>query len=319
MRDDTVATTWQRDDLLGGPFETTPVGGATLVRSSASPPRPRAVVLHLHGYNDYFFQDHFARALEAGGYALLGVDLPGAGRSLHPDRIAHFVTDLREHGPALTAAVRAARDVAGSAPLVLHAHSTGGLLAALWAHAHRGLGDVDAVALDSPFLDLHASWLQRTLGTWVLDAVGPWSPTAVLSAAPSVYATHQLAANGGRWDFDVRYKKPEGQPVRAGWLRAVRRGQARVARGLAIDVPVLVARSDRSGPDSATNPDLDVQDTVLDVAQIARLAPRLGPQVDMLTVPGGVHDLLLSRDEPRLRYLTGLTGWIDDVVAGSGP
>ncbi|NNU28729.1 alpha/beta fold hydrolase [Isoptericola sediminis] len=319
MRDDTVATTWRPDELLGGPFESTPVGGGTLVRSATAPPRPRAVVLHLHGYNDYFFQDHFARALEAQGVALLGVDLPGAGRSLRADQIPHFVTDLREHGPALTAAVHAARAAAHGVPLVLHAHSTGGLLAALWAHAHRGRGDVDALALDSPFLDLHASWLQRTLGTWVLDAVGPWSPTAVLSTTPSVYATHQLATNGGRWDFDVRYKRPEGQPVRAGWLRAVRRGQARVARGLAIDVPVLVARSDRSGPDVATNPDLDVQDTVLDVAQIARLAPRLGDRVDTLTVPGGVHDLLLSREEPRLRYLTGLTGWIDDVVTGSKP
>ncbi|WP_278234506.1 alpha/beta hydrolase [Isoptericola sp. AK164] len=318
MREDTVATTWRRDDLLGAPFESTALGAATLVRSASAPARPRAVVLHVHGYNDYFFQDHLARAIEERGHALVAVDLPGAGRSLVEGRVPHFVTDLRDQGPALTAAVGAARELAGGAPVVLHAHSTGGLLAALWAHAHRGRGEIDALALDSPFLDLHASWLQRTLGTWVLDAVGPWSPTAVLSATPSVYATHQLAAHGGRWEFDVRLKKPGGEPVRAGWLRAVRRGQARVARGLAIDVPVLVARSDRSGPDSVANPDLDVQDTVLDVAQIARLAPRLGDRVDMLTVPGGVHDLLLSREEPRLRYLTGLMGWMDDVVAGSG-
>lgn len=103
-----------------------------------------------------------------------------------------------------------------------------------------------------------------------------------------------------------------------GWLRAVRQGHARVARGLEVACPVLVARAERSGTDEPSGPDqerdLGTTDTVLDVAQIARLAPRLGRDVTELVVPGAVHDLTLSADGPRASYLGSLAGWLDEHV-----
>jgi alpha-beta hydrolase superfamily lysophospholipase len=285
------------------------------VRSGRVPGHgPRGVFLHVHGYNDYFFQDHLARAVEDAGHAFFAVDLRAAGRSLRPGQVPHFVEDLREPATDLSVAVAAVRGLHPGVPVVVHAHSTGGLVAALWAHAHRRLGLVDALVLDSPFLDLNSSWLNRTIATRVLDAVGPWSPLAVLSAAPSAYAAHLLAANGGRWDFDPTLKRPEGLPVRAGWLRAVRQGQARLARGLAVACPVLVAHSASSGPDDAANPLLDAQDTVLDVAQIDRLAPRVGADVTVRAIEGGVHDLTLSADGPRQAYLDEMLGWVDAAL-----
>ncbi|GII99043.1 alpha/beta hydrolase [Sediminihabitans luteus] len=307
---------WAVDPCLGAPFEARPLGDATLVRSTASPPAPRGVVLHLHGYNDYFFQDHLARAVEAAGFAFFAVDLRRCGRSLREGDVPHYMTDLLDQAGDLSRAARAVRTAHPGLPLVLHAHSTGGLLAALWAHAHRNHGTIDALVLNSPFLDLRSSWLNRTVGTRILDVVGPWSPLAVVGSGPSVYATHQLAANGGRWEFDTHLKRPEGVPIRAGWLRAVRRGQARVARGLEIGVPVLVAHSDSSGSDVETNPHLDAQDTVLDVAQIARLAPRLGADVSTAVIDGGVHDLVLSADGPRAAYLDGTVAWLDRALGG---
>ncbi|MBE7700956.1 alpha/beta hydrolase [Oerskovia sp. Sa1BUA8] len=298
--------------------EPVPAPVATLVRrergtppGSAPQDDPRGVVLHVHGYNDYFFQEHLARAVEDAGFAFFAVDLRAAGRSLRPGQVPHFVEDLREPATDLSVAVAAVRGLHPGLPLVVHAHSTGGLVAPLWAHAHRHQRLVDALVLDSPFLDLNSSWLNRTIATRVLDAVGPWSPLAVLSAAPSAYAAHLLAANGGRWDFDPTLKRPEGVPVRAGWLRAVRQGQARLARGLAVACPILVAHSARSGPDDPANPLLDEEDTVLDVAQIARLAPRIGAEVSVRAVEGGVHDLTLSADGPRQAYLDEVLGWLD--------
>ena len=283
----------------------------TMTNSSA----PRAAVLHVHGYNDYFFQDHLARAFADAGYAFYAVDLRGAGRSWRAGQVPHYVSDLQEQATDVAQAARAVRAEHPDLPLVVHAHSTGGLTASLWAHAHRratgAAAGPDALVLDAPFLDLPGSPLTRGVGTKVLDTLAPLSPLAPLKREPSWYATHLLADNGGRWAFDPRLKRPEGLPVRVGWMRAVRRAQARVAQGLAISGPVLVAVSAASGPDAADNPHLDAQDTVLDVGQIVAAAPRLGKDVTLLRVRGGVHDLSLSADAPRRCYLAGVLQWLD--------
>jgi len=285
----------------------------TLVRRAHRPARPVGTVVLVHGYNDYVFQDHVVGALAEAGWDALGVDLRRAGRSLRPGQVPHYVDDLRETAADLGVAVAAARRTSG--PVVVHAHSTGGLVAALWAHAHRGGGGCDALVLDSPFLDLRASWVERTVGTRVLDAVGPWSPLTVVSAGPSAYTGHLLADRGGRWTFDTTLKRPEGVPVRAGWLRAVRQGHARVARGLEVACPVLVARAERSGTDDPTSPDrerdLDASDTVLDVAHMRARARRLGEDVTVRTIAGGAHDLALSPRPARDAYLTAVLDWIE--------
>jgi alpha-beta hydrolase superfamily lysophospholipase len=314
---DDVVLPWREDPLLGAEFEQAALGEATLVRSVARPgvgqDGARAALLHVHGYNDYFFQAHLARAVVDAGHAFYAVDLRNAGRSLRPGAIPHFVTDLRDYLPDLDAAARAVRGLEPDVPLVVHAHSTGGLTTSLWAHARRsepGLAP-DLLVLNSPFLDLSGSWPWRSVSARLVEVLGRRRPLAVLSTSASMYATYQLHANGGRWSFDTALKRPEGLPARAGWLRAVLHGQARLARGLAIGCPVLVARSASSGRDSADNPLLDAQDTILDVARIAQRAPLLGERAEQLVVDGGVHDLALSADGPRTAYLRGVLGWAD--------
>ena len=319
-----TALRWEPDTLLGAGYEQAALGAATLVRPPQSPGSgPVAAMLHVHGYNDYFFQAHLARAAEAAGLAFFAVDLRRAGRSLRraDDGLPpHYATSLREPGADLGDAARAVRALAPGLPLVVHAHSTGGLTAALWAHDVRDdPGSApDLLVLDSPFLDLTGSWLQRAARTPVLEVLGRRRPLAVVSTAPSMYATYQHVSSGGRWDFDTGLKRPAGLPVRAAWLRAVRRAQLRLARGLGVPCPVLVARAAESGPDSPANPRLDAQDTVLDVARIAALAPRVGARVTQLVVDGGVHDLTLSADGSRERYLAEMLGWVRAQLPATG-
>jgi alpha-beta hydrolase superfamily lysophospholipase len=306
------ALEWTPDVLLGSAFESAPLGEATLVRAVFRPARPRAAVLHVHGYNDYFFQDHLARAVVDAGYASYAVDLRRAGRSLRPGDVPHFTTSLRELAEDIDAAAGTVRTLEPGAPLVVHAHSTGGLTTSMWAHTFRDEPGraPDLIVLDSPFLNLHAAGLLRVVNAGVVEVLGRTRPMAVLSTSPSMYATYQLRANGGRWDFDTTLKRPEGVPARAGWLRAVVRAQARLARGLDIPCPVLVATSAASGPDSPDNPLLDAQDTILDVGLIEARAKRLGDRVDQLVVEGGVHDLTLSADGPRTAYLEAMFTWV---------
>ncbi len=284
-----------------------------LVRRKEVPRRPRGVVVHLHGYNDYFFQTHVADAVEDARWAFLALDARRAGRAWRLGEVPHYQDDLREQGTDLTAAVAAARLLHPGVPVVVHAHSTGGLVAALWAHAHRERGGIEGLVLDSPFLGA-AAVFAPVVGDEVLRALARLRPLTPLSSRPSVYATHLLAANGGRWDFDTRLKRPEGIPARAGWLSAVRQGQGRVARGLEISCPVLVAHSDTSGPDRDENPDLDRQDIVLDVRTVARLAPGLGADVEVRVIAGGVHDLALSAPAPRAAYLAAVTGFLARIA-----
>jgi alpha-beta hydrolase superfamily lysophospholipase len=276
----------------------------------------RGAVLYLHGFVDYFFHPHVADALAAAGYDLYALDLRDYGRSIVPGRPPNEVTDLARYVEEIDAAVRELRG--RYARLVLLGHSTGGLVAALWAHARRGRGLLDALVLNSPWLDLRGSWAERHVLSPVVVAVGAVAPRLVVSHLAPHYGTALHADGGGEWTFEKAWKPPEGFPVRAGFVRAVRRGQARVARGLAVDVPVLVASSDANGPDDRWHDALLTTDSVLDVTHMAARAPLLGPDVTLVTVPGGAHDLALSPAPARERYLAEVTAFLSARLPAGG-
>src|SRR5436305_6702114 len=151
---------------------------ATLISRPARRPTGRAV-LYLHGYVDYFFQTHVADFFVERGIDFYALDLRKYGRSLLPHQTPNFVRDLREYYPELDEAVRVIRSTDGHDRLLLNAHSTGGLIAALWAHRVRAEGVVDALFLNSPFF-------QFNVPRWTRQTVGPLS-TAVAKMRP--YAT----------------------------------------------------------------------------------------------------------------------------------
>lgn len=270
----------------------------------------RPVVLYIHGFVDYFFQTHLAAHLAAHGLDLVAIDLHGYGRSLLPHQTPNFCMDLREYGEELAAATRILREELGCQRLVLMGHSTGGLLAALWAHSATGRATVDALVLNSPFLDLNRPFVDRVVGTALLDVVGGRARYVVVKHAPSEYSRSLHRESGGEWEYDRRLKPPEGFAVLAGWLRAIRSGQARLARGLDLDCPVLVCASTRSGPNRADNPDLNRCDVILDVAQIVARAPALGSDVTVVQIEGGIHDLALSPEPARSAYLAAVVDWL---------
>lgn len=296
---------------------------ATLVHrrdAGADPARP--AVLYVHGFVDYFFQTHVADALADRGYDLYALDLRDYGRSIRSGREPNDTRSLAVYAEEIDAALRLVR--ADHAHVVLLGHSTGGLIAALWAHHRRGRGLVDAVVLNSPWLAVRGSWFERRvlapLIDHVLARVAPW---LVVSHVGQHYGQALHADGGGEWAYDLMWKPHEGFPVRAGFVRAVRRGQAEVARGLDIDVPVLVLASDASGPDDRWHDDLLTTDSVLDPADMRRLAPRLGSDVTYEEITGGAHDLALSPLPARTRYLDQVLGWLDVTLAprptGRGP
>ena len=323
-------TTWTQD-VLGPAWEKTTLAldrdaegpvVATLVRSVPDPDRigsdagggpTRPAVLYVHGFNDYFFQTHLAEQWIAHGYDFYALDLRKCGRSLRPWQTPHYCADLTEYAPELTGAAELIKGQLGHRRLVVMGHSTGGLTTSLWAHSLRRESVVDALVLNSPWFDLNAPWFRRVVTTRLLDAFGPLEPRRVVSHGGSAYSQHLHVAHGGRWDYDLSLKPAEGLLVRAGWLRAVRRGQARLAKGLDIAAPVLVCTASDSGPNTFDNPDLDRQDTVLDVRQISARARKLGPDVTVVRIPGGIHDLALSAAGSRAAFFATTFGWLDGL------
>lgn len=321
---------WTEDAVPGWQRRTLPLDGgdvATLVRVHPGPddgnPDPRPAVLLVHGYNDYVFQAPVATALGERGYACYGVDLRRCGRSRRPDQLAHYTHDLAEYQADLDAAMAAIRAASHPRVAVL-AHSTGGLVAALWAAARASGGGTaddptptgtatgpDALVLNSPWFGLWGPWWRRAVAAGTVRVLGRVAPMRVVHHQGSAYQRHLHSRNGGRWDYDLALKTPSGVPVRAGWLRAVVRGQRRVARGLGLPMPVLVCTAAANGPDRDDNPELDRQDTVLAVPPMWRVAPRLGPDVTVVRIADGVHDLSLSADAPRARYLGTVLDWLD--------
>lgn len=303
-------------DVLGDGFEarSLPVsddgGAATLVRhvGSTRANTGKPAVLYVHGFVDYFFQVHVAEHLAAAGYPFYAVDLRGYGRSVRDSDDRTVVPLVHEHVADLDAATKILR-AEGHDRIVILGHSTGGLIAPLWAAARPGA--IVGLVLNSPWFDLNRGWFDRVVTTGLLRGIGVAAPRAQVSALGPDYATALHRDHDGEWDFDLRWKPDAEFPVRAGWMNSVRRAHARLARGLSLDVPVLVTTSDATSA-GRTREENITTDSVLNVRHMWDRAPRLGNDVRVEIVPGGAHDLALSPAPAREQYLKTVTDWLDE-------
>lgn len=315
-------------DVLGHPFErrTIHLGRddegrvvATLVRRRSPTPTKRAV-LWLHGLADYFFQTHVAEFFVELGYDFYALDLRKYGRSLLPHQTPNFCRSLDEYVPELDEAARVIRHEEGHDTLVVMAHSTGGLIASLWAHRRRAARVVDALILNSPFFDLSLPWLIRGPLVDIVVRLSRCQPYQVVPRlADSVYGESIHVDYRGEWSYDLAWKPIGGFPIRLGWLAAVRAAQRRLHAGLAIDVPVLVACSTRSYLGQRWHELARRADSVLDVRDMVRWAPYLGRQVTVLRVNGGLHDLTLSAKPVREAFFADLARWLETYADTTAP
>jgi alpha-beta hydrolase superfamily lysophospholipase len=285
---------------------------ATLVSRRSEQPVGRAV-LHVHGFADYFFQTPAADFWVERGYDFYALDLRKYGRSLRPHQTPNFVTDLAHYYEELDRAweLITARD--SHDHVVVSAHSTGGLVVPLWADDRKP--GVAGLVLNSPWLDLHGNFLVRTAGTAAIDQVGARRPyLAIPRNVSGLYGQSLHRDHQGEWDFNLAWKPIESWPVYAGWLRAIRRGHARVHRGVDAGAPVLVLTSAASSSPREWTDDVLQHDIVLDVEQIRRWAHKLGAHVTLVRVPGALHDVTLSAEPVRKRAFTELDRWLAAYV-----
>jgi alpha-beta hydrolase superfamily lysophospholipase len=271
-------------------------------------------VLYVHGFSDYFFQTEMADFFDARGLAFYGLDLRKCGRSRRPGQTAHFVSDLVQYDAELDLAVDRIAAAHPGLPLSVVAHSTGGLIAPLYLDRRRRAGRTAPIAgliLNSPWFDLQGKPVMRGPVTWALRALARVGPFRAVDLPENVYGDTLHISRTGEWDFDVDLKPLAGFPITLGWLNAVRRGHARLHRGLDVGVPSLVLRSDTSYWSATYTDRSDRADTVLDVRQIARWAGCLGGETAVVPITDARHDVFLSLPEVRKAAYAVVDGWLE--------
>ena len=316
-------TTWHPDFLDGYEVRDLPLPGvepapgepedvelvATLVRRLPANESRRAV-LYVHGWNDYFFQTHLADHLADLGFDFYALDLRRYGRSLRRGHFNGFITDLDEYAVELDAATDVIAE--DHDELLLMGHSTGGLIAALWAAEHSDR--ISGLVLNSPWLDLQGSAIVRTLGTPVIDALGSRRPRRCCGSRH-----RPLRADGARQPGGGVGLRPGAQADArsagpGGLVAGNPLGHQRVAAGLNIEVPVLVLASTATEFARKWHEGLRTVDVVLDVEQIAARAVKLGPHVTVVRIAEGMHDLVLSAAHVRKIALDEIGRFVEGYV-----
>ncbi len=317
------------DDVLPGYRQTTldmgpdPDGEgdlfATLVRPADredAAPSDRTV-LAVHGFTDYFFNTQLVDFFAERGYRLYGLDLHKCGRSWREGQTPHFTTDLSRYDRDLERALMVIRAENPAAKTLVYGHSTGGLVVSLWLDRLRRRGDTAALGLvglvlNSPFLDLVGPTVLRTRATaGAIGAVSRMRKKRVLRpAGKGGYGLTLHRDYHGEFDYNLQWKPVGGFPITAGWVHAVRRGQARLHRGLDVGVPNLVLRSDHSVAETTGTDEMQRGDAVLDVAHIARWAGCIGNRQTIVPVIDAKHDVFLSLAGPRDSAYAELDRWL---------
>jgi alpha-beta hydrolase superfamily lysophospholipase len=319
-------TDWIPDELGEGYEQhTIPLGAdpdgegkveATLVRRTPGEFYD-AAVLYVHGFSDYFFQRELAEFFAERGFVFYALDLRKCGRSRREGQMGHYVSDLALYDAELEESLAIIRDETGGKPVVLAAHSTGGLILPLWLDrlnkrpgGTTGAGIFGAV-FNSPWLDLQGAPWMRSVGTKAIATIARVKPKSIIKLPPTdAYGSSLHVSANGEWDFNTVFKPLQGFPVSFGWLAAIRRGHAALHKGLDIGVPSLVLRSARSRFARKYSAAVDNVDAVLDVKQIARWSGCLGDQVTVVPIEGARHDVFVSKEGARKAAYAAVDAWL---------
>jgi alpha-beta hydrolase superfamily lysophospholipase len=297
---------WVPDDFLGEPFGVYPIESGEFHSTLVHYPfgdtlSPKAAVLYIHGFNDYFFQRELAEKMDFAGYSFYAIDLHKYGRSYRAGETLGGLRDISEYYAEIDSSIAIIRRAEGdSVPLVLLGHSTGGLIACLFLAEHQANKGVAALVLNSPFLEMNYPWIVCKVGAPILSAIGSILPDLPLPRSNNPnYSLSIHRSAYGEWDFDTTLKVLGSLSIDFGWLHAIHEGHSRIQQGLNLQVPILVMHSGCSFKDEEWSEEYEHCDGVLNVEHIREFGANLGPSVQLEEIDGAFHDVFLSHQPAR--------------------
>jgi len=290
---------------------------ATLIRRAQPIDRNRKAVLYVHGFVDYFFQTHLANAIEDAGYQFYALDLRRYGRSLREGNRANQATSIEDYFEEIEWALSSIRKEHPGVRAVI-GHSTGALILAHYLRGRSGPATPERFVMNSPFLRFNLGWFDEQQAK-IVSALARFTPYLPLPRKlPGIYGTTLHSSRQGEWNFDEALKPHRGFPLFPAWFRMIREAHAGVRQGLNLSLPILSLRSDRSHMPSNEPVDIDFEsDVVLNVEHMRELSPLLGDNVTMKVIPGGLHDLTLSRLAARTHAIQSVVDFLQTETPGA--
>lgn len=265
----------------------------------------RGAVLYLHGFSDYFFHPHMTEAFLNAGFNFYALELRKYGHSLLPHQHVHYCKNMKEYFEEIDYAME--HIAHESETIALIGHSTGGLLASLYAQKGVYKSRINRVVLNSPFLEFYKPILQRKLGKLIAGPLSKIFPYSAVKEALSPHYTKSVHKDfNGIWDFNLEWKPVSGVPAYYAWIHAIDKAQ-KETRKHELSVPVLILCSEESGSPKKYS---DEKDIVLNVKHMHEYGKLLSSRVILKTYKGAVHDIFLSKKEIRDKALTDTINWI---------
>lgn len=286
---------------------------ATLVRKKAVE-ATRKAVLYIHGFADYFFQKEMAEQFNQHGYDFYALDLRKYGRSKLPHQKLYYVLDLREYDAEISKAL----EIIGQEnhnQVVLAGHSTGGLIATLYAAHYPDHRLIKAVWNNSPFYDFYKSVIEKKVGIPLLSEVGKRLPNAKFPSGLNPWYTPSLHKDFyGEWDFNLDWK-PKTMPfVHLCFVTAIHEAQKEIHQGVTLNVPTLIMHSHQSKFPKKWGIDAQQSDVILDVNDMTQNAKKMKGDVQTLSIQNGLHDLVLSAPPVREQVYQQLFAWLSEKI-----
>lgn len=284
----------------------------TVIKKETLPNVKKAIV-YVHGYNDYFFQSALGDSANAHGYNFYAVDLRKYGRSMLPNQDAFYCKKIKEYFADIDTTIAIARSE-GNEEIILMGHSTGGLSTSLYVGDKKCKQKVDALVLNSPFLDWNFGKAMEGLAIPMVSFLGGIFPKFKVQGAgqeASGYSQSLLKKYNGEWDYNEDWKMTFAHEKRSGWLHAIQRGHRKAHKGLKIQCPILVMSSDKSFEEGNDwKEEYRHADVVLDVKEIHKYGAKLGKNVTHKYIKDGMHDLILSEKPVRDEAYKTIFEWL---------
>jgi lysophospholipase len=248
-----------------------------------------------------------ARDLTARGYNFAVIDHRGQGLSdrLLKDPLMGYVKNFGDYAADLETLAGHLQDRMGG-PLVLAAHSMGGLVAA--DVARRGKLDLAGMALSAPMFGFKAGGAGMEMLISVANALGfaAKSPPGVDGGgAQSENAADTLTSDKERFGRDQRRNAMnEGihlGPPTFGWLKAALKKQKWMFKKggyEALTMPIYMASA---GEEALVS------------NEAIKAAHALMPDAVYENIPGALHELIEEQDQYRNRFMEGLYGLLERV------
>ncbi|GAB6122032.1 alpha/beta hydrolase [Dysgonomonas termitidis] len=291
---------------LGDDYEGTVT--ATLIRRLCKSGAEKAI-LYIHGFNDYFFQSEMAHRFNGEGFNFYAVDLRKYGRSYLTHQKFNDIRNLKDYYEEILQSLNIIHSE-GNKEILLFGHSTGGLISTLFAKDHTNSRLFDGLILNSPFYEFNlAKWIKRLLP--LVSFIGRFIPKVTIPGGFSEEygkSIHRLYR--GEWEYILDWKPNLAPKINLGWLRAIHKAQSELKKVFYIPKPILILHSAQSVTDIKNLEQVSGRDAILNVNDIERIAHNIKGNVEILSVEGGLHDLILSAENVRNNVYNMIFDWI---------